>query len=505
MKIWNIAILSILLINCKKDDTTETKQSIVIENPASFKEVASLTIGGAGAAEISAYDSDTKKLFVVNNSATNKIDVIDLSNITTPVISTSINLTTFNGSANSVAVSNGKLAVALEAVPAKQDAGSILVFNTTTLALIANIPVGALPDMVTFSPDGSLILSANEGEPNDTYTNDPMGSISIIQVNNNYTATTLDFSGFANQIAGLRNGGFRVINPNGNFAQDIEPEYITISEDSKTAWVTLQENNGIARVDLQSKTISNIFPLGAKDYSIEGNGIDVSDQDVAVNFANWNVKGFYMPDAIASYSVNSVPYVITANEGDAREYTGLNEIKRVSTSAVVLDATLFPNATLLKTNTQLGRLNITTKNGDIDNDGDIDVLYGFGSRSFSIWNGNTGIQVFDSKNQLDQEAKNAGFYDDARSDDKSVEPETVLVTTMGNKQILFVGLERADAVAIYDVTNPNAAQFLKIIKVGDAPEGLLFVPANKSPNNKSMLIVSSENDGTVKIFQPDIL
>jgi len=129
---------------------------------------------------------------------------------------------------------------------------------------------------------------------------------------------------------------------------------------------------------------------------------------------------------------------------------------------------------------------------------------GFGARSFSIWNGLTGQLVFDSKNELDKKAQEFGVYDDGRSDDKGAEPEAVYVTKMGDKQILFVGLERADAFMVYDVSNPIVPKYLQTIKTGDAPEGLLFIPASKSPNKRSLVVVSSEGDGTVKIFQPDL-
>jgi hypothetical protein len=142
--------------------------------------------------------------------------------------------------------------------------------------------------------------------------------------------------------------------------------------------------------------------------------------------------------------------------------------------------------------------------GDTDGDGDFDELVGFGARSFSIWNGTTGQLVFDSKNELDKKANEFGVYDDGRSDDKGVEPEAVYVSKMGDKQILFVGLERADAVAIYDISTPTAPKYLQIIKTGDAPEGVTFIPAAKSPTKRSLLVVSSEGDGTIKIYQPDL-
>ncbi|OYX81805.1 MAG: alkaline phosphatase, partial [Flavobacteriales bacterium 32-34-25] len=109
------------------------------------------------------------------------------------------------------------------------------------------------------------------------------------------------------------------------------------------------------------------------------------------------------------------------------------------------------------------------------------------------------------KNDLDKRSNDFGTYDDGRSDDKGSEPEAVVVAKMGNKNILFVGLERTDVVMVYDITNPSAPQYLQSIKTGDAPEGLLFIPASKSPNKRSLLVVSSEGDGAVKFFQPDLL
>ncbi|WP_310377583.1 choice-of-anchor I family protein [Flavobacterium sp.] len=495
-----------LLSACENEINLEDENSKIgkNENPSSFKEISTIKIGGTGAAEISAYDEVSKKLFTVNNNSTNRIDVIDLSNPSLPVLIASIDLTPFNGSSNSVATYDGKLAVALESKPNKQDAGKVVIFSTSNYEVIKQITVGALPDMIAFSPNGKYILTANEGEPNDDYSIDPDGSVSIIDVNSDYTVSTINFAAFSNQISGLRAKGFRIASPTNNFTADIEPEYITISSDSKTAWVTLQENNGVAKIDLASKTITNLFPLGFKDYSLTENAIDISDKDGGISKNTWNLKGMFQPDAISNFKINNIPYFVTANEGDAREYSGFVDVKRISSSSVILDPLIFPNAAILKAETSMGRLNINTKMGDTDGDGDFDELVSFGARSFSIWNGNTGQIVFDSKNELDSKALEFGVYDDNRSDDKSVEPESVVVAKMGDKSILFVGLERADALMIYDVSNPSAPKFLQILKTGDAPEGLLFIPAYKSPTKRSLVVVSSEGDGTVKIFQPDL-
>jgi DNA-binding beta-propeller fold protein YncE len=494
-----------LIAGCENGENSgEPSEVTVNENPASFKEIGSLTIGGTGAAEISAYDETTKKLFTVNNSTTNKIDVIDITDPSKPVLVKSIDLAPYSGAANSVAVFNGKLAVAMESTVNKQASGKVVVFDTSNYAFIKEITVGSLPDMITYSPDGKFIVTANEGEPNDDYSQDPDGTVSIIDVASNYAVTTLNFASFSGQLAALKTKAFRIASPTNNFAADIEPEYITISADSKTAWVTLQENNGIAKIDLVSKKIMELFPLGYKDYSLAENAIDVSDKDAGITFNTRKLKGMFQPDAIANFEVNNMQYVVTANEGDAREYSAFTDVKRISSSSVVLDPTIFPNATELKKEAGMGRLNINTKMGDIDGDGDFDELVGFGARSFSIWNGTTGQLVFDSKNDLDKRANDFGVYDDTRSDDKSIEPEAVYVGKMGDKQILFVGLERVDALMIYDVTSPTAPKYLQTLKTGDAPEGVLYIPAAKSPTKRSLIVVSSEGDGSVKIYQPDL-
>lgn len=498
LKFLYLLLITVTIFSCRKEDVAPPLENTQNEDLSGYTEIASISLGGVGAAEITAFDSETDRLFAVNNGTENKIDVLDMSNPALVKVIKSISMLPYGGYVNSVAVSNGKLAAAIESTN-KQAAGKIVVFNTSTYAEIKSINVGALPDMVTFSPDGKYIISANEGEPSNDYLNDPEGSVSIIKVAD-YSVTTLNFASFESQLASLASKGFRIFGPGKNFVKDIEPEYVTVSDDSRTAYVTLQENNAIAEIDLMTATIKKITPLGFKDYSLAANAIDVSDRDNKIEFANFSkVYGVYMPDAIAYFNYNGTPYLFTANEGDSREYTAFTEMKRVKD--VSLDATNFPTATTLKTDAVLGRLNITTTLGDTDGDGDFDALYSLGSRSFSVWNATTGSQVFDSKNELDIKAKDLAIYDDGRSDDKSVEPESVTIGRVGSKSIAIIGLERADAFAIYDITIPTAPVFIKMYKTGDAPEGLLFIPASKSPINQSLIVTSNENDGTIKIYK----
>lgn len=496
-------VLAILfLFGCKKNEEILPLEFTLSEDLSSYTEIASLGLGSLGAAEISTYDDKSKRLFAVNNSAINKIDVIDLSNPAAPKVVGSILMQPYGGFVNSVDVYEGKLAAAIESSN-KQAPGKVVVFDATTLVPVKSITVGALPDMVTYTKDGNFILTANEGEPNDAYTEDPIGSVSIINVKNGYTVTSVDFSGFAAKLSELSAKGFRVFGPGLNFSKDIEPEYITTSEDGKTAWVTLQENNAIAELDIRSATIRDIKPLGFKNYNLAGNNVDVSDRDGGVKFTNSPVFGIFMPDAIASLKYEGKTYLFTANEGDAREYTGFSEIKRVN--QVVLDPVAFPNGVAQKADAVLGRLNITTTLGDKDKDGDFDELYSLGARSFSIWDAATGNLVWDSKDDLDRQTFFLGLYDDARSDDKGSEPEAVTIGRVGSKTIAIIGLERSDAFVIYDITNPTSPEFVKVYKSGDAPEGVLFIPASKSPIQQSLIVISSENDGLIKIYKANKL
>ncbi|MCF3110230.1 choice-of-anchor I family protein [Niabella sp. CC-SYL272] len=502
-------LLGVLLgmAGCNRNHNDIVPETIIHENPATFTAVGQIDIGDKGAAEISAYDPVTKRLFIVNNSAgvvnenaANLIDVVDISNPAAPSKIHSISLEPYGGAVNSLSVSAGNVAAAIQAT-VKTDPGKVVVFNTLDYKEIKSVVVGALPDMITYTPDGRYILTANEGEPTTAdYAVDPEGSISVIAVKENYAVTTLNFAAFADKRPALEAGGFRIFGKSNDFVKDIEPEYITVSPDSKTAWITLQENNGIAKMDIASKTITDIFPLGFKDYNAAGNEIDGSDEDGKIELKNWPVKGVYMPDGIAVIETGGIPYLFTANEGDAREWGDFVEAVRIKD--IKLDATVFPSAAALQAKTVLGRLNITKFLGDKDGDGDYDELYAFGARSFSVWNGLTGKQVYDSKNELDQKVIEAGSYDDKRSDDKSIEPEGIAIGKIGKTPVAFVGMERVDAVAVYDISNPQQPKFLQLLKVGDAPEGVMIIAAKDSPTKRSLLVVSSEDDGMIKLFSP---
>ncbi|PTX58766.1 hypothetical protein C8N46_11274 [Kordia periserrulae] len=503
-----IAAAIIGLLSCDSDDDNQTPPSV--DTSVNFQFKNTITVGGEGAAEISAFDPTTNKLFTVN-TALDEISIYNISDVNAPVQETSISVSGF-GAPNSVAIHNGKLAIAIEANN-KQAPGKIAVYNTSDHSLVNEYTVGSLPDMVTFTKDGNFILVANEGEPNDDYTVDPDGTVSIIDLSSNMV-TTLDFSAFNSQEATLESQGFRVFGPNADLAADVEPEYITVSDDSQYAWVALQENNGIAKINIQTKTIEAIYPLGFKDYSLPENSIDASDRDNVNELKNWPVYGMYQPDAITSVAINGTTYIISANEGDSREYEGTpGYVGEDRIKDITLDETAFPATENYQNDENIGRLKIALDLGDTDGDGDYDKLYNYGARSFSVWSAE-GALLYDSGNEISTrvlaETPNRFNWDwednavDDRSDDKGPEPEMVEVLNIANQRyILFVGLERNSQVMVYDITNPTAPQFLQFLQRGTdfAPEGIIAVSADDSPTGKALVIISYEDSGTVSIYE----
>ena len=486
-------------------------------------ELSVLSTRAAGTtAEIVAHDPRTQRLFATS-AADRQLSVLDIQDPAHPVLVETIDLSPI-GSPNSVAVRDGVVAVALDNPAGAHLPGKVAFFKPNGQLLNA-LDVGATPDMVTFTPDGSALLVANEGEPssyNQPDSVDGEGSVSVIRFRRGLghvkalTQADVRTAGFGAFNAGVP-AGVRVFGPNATVAQDLEPEYITVSADSTTAYVTLQENNAIATVDVATATVTAITPLGFKSHNLPGNGLDGSDSDNAINIANWPVFGMYQPDAMASYAVGGQTFLVTANEGDAREYTGFVEAARVR--ALDLDDAAFPNEAALKNNARLGRLNVTRSLGDTDGDGDYDALYAFGARSFSIFAAD-GTLVSDSGDDFERitaaaypanfNASNNSNAFDNRSDDKGPEPEGVALGTIGGRTYAFITLERIGGVIVYDVTNPAAPAFVQYLNnrdfsgaaaAGDlGPEGVTFIPAADSPTGQPLLAVANEISGTVTLY-----
>jgi hypothetical protein len=490
--------------------------------PITVTPVGQLDTGAA--AEIVAYDAAGRRLFVING-ASGSLDMVDIAEPKAPKKTGSIDLTPYGSGANSVAVRDGLVAVAMQADPA-QAPGSVVFFDNAG-RLLGRVRAGALPDMLTFTPDGSKLLVANEGEPLDYCKPglefDPEGSISIIDLSGgvaNLTQAQVATAGFTAFNSGVP-AGVRVFGPAATVAQDLEPEYIAVSDDSATAWVTLQENNALAVVDLASATVTALLPLGTKDHSLPENALDASDRDGASRIVPWPVHGMFQPDAIAAYTWRGETFLVTANEGDARDYECFSEEKRVKD--LKLAATAFPGAAALQADEQLGRLKTTSVNGDLDGDGRWEEIYSYGARSFSIWTGG-GQRVWDSGHDLElvTAAQVPALFNsngpgsdslDERSDDKGPEPEGVVLGSLGGRTYAFIGLERTGGIAVYDVTDPHSPFFIQYAtnltpdgkpaagtKLDAAPEGLIFIPREDSPTGRALLVAAHEVSGTVTIF-----
>ncbi|HEX8658028.1 MAG TPA: choice-of-anchor I family protein, partial [Hymenobacter sp.] len=488
---------------------------------------------GNNSAEIVAHDPTTQRLYVAN-SAGGKLDILNFATPGAITSVASINIASYGG-INSVAVRNGLVACAIENTVPQQN-GSIVFFDQNGVFL-KQVAVGALPDMITFSPDGRYLITANEGEPNAAYTTDPVGSVSVVDLSGGIAAvtqasvSTVDFSGYNTQAATLRATGIRIFGgPAGapsTVAQDLEPEYVTVVADSRTAYVVLQENNALATLDLTTKQFTSLRSIGYQDHRQPGFSFDASDQATDVLLANWPVRGMRQPDAIAAFDLPSAlggrRYILTANEGDAREYDGLSEVVRLGNAAYVLDPTAFPQASMLKNNSVLGRLNVTNRLGDTDGDGDFDEVYAFGGRSFSILDATTGALVHDSGDLLERVTSTDPTYGPIfnasnttgapvrknRSDDKGPEPEGATIGVIRDTAYAFVSLERTGGVIIMNVNDPANPRLVQYVNnrsltagTGDlGPEGLVFVAAANSPTGTPLLLLANEVSSSVSVYQ----
>jgi hypothetical protein len=518
-------------------DTDRPK--ILRTRPGFLNYITGYTLGApaANSAEMVAYAAAEKQLWVINSVA-KRVEIIDFSLPAAPRPLSSQDLSNF-GTPTCVAISDKFAAVSVAATDIRRP-GKVLIYELATMQR-KELTVGFHPDMLCFTPDQQKILVANEAEPAPDYSYDPEGSVSIITLPstidsiNQSNVINVNFNQFDKDSTILRNRGVRIFGPGATASQDFEPEYITVLDDNKTAFVTLQENNALAVLNLETNNFVEILPLGYKDYTLPGNAFDASDRrsiftaDTSIgNFlpliARYPVKGMYQPDAIAAFKVNNRSYLITANEGDARNFEdGFSEQTRVGLIGYPLDNSVFPNARFYKDNFVLGRLQVTNQLGDVDADTDFDEIYTFGGRSFSIWNPTTGAQVYDSGDLLEyitaydrnyRSVFNADHSTNTprdRSDDKGPEPESVITVNINADTVYaFITLERTGGVMVFDVSNPlrpvlvdyhNPRDLSEDGKGDLGPEGLIFIPAAKSPTQQALLVVANEVSASLSIYQ----
>lgn len=487
--------------------------------------------GSASGAEVVAHDAARGLLYVLGGQGVDALDAstgalvfsVPKSAIQVPGGGASAAL----GNGNSVAISGDTLAIAVDG-PAAGQPGVVAAFTVSgtpgnyTATWRATAEVGVVPDMITFTPDGTRLLAAIEAEPTQGYTVDAQGGVAIIDVAS-WTSTFYNFAGF--DTAALQAAGVKIANGFGaaNTATaltDLEPEYITVV--GNTAYVTIQEANAIGVFNLTpgAEGWVSILPLGLSNHSLAGNGIDTSDRDGGANIRQVPLSGMYQPDAIASFQQDGVTYLVTANEGDAREYGGaFNEAVRISalvpasgstppSGMPALDAALLAQVQSRRGDADLGRLEVSRWAGDTDGDGDLDRLQVFGSRSFSIWevggteSAPTITQVWNSGQMIDQiiASQAPALYDDGRSDNKGAEPEQITLGTVGGELYAFVGLERANANIAFRINGPTDVEFAGLLRQpGDvAPETSAFIPA--SGGTPARLAVANEVSTTTTVL-----
>lgn len=512
-KAWTFLAASLLYL-VSSIGTTVFAGNIDGENKEmTLKHLSSYATGfsnpDGGVAEIVKFNSDNKKMYIVNG-VTKTVDIVKLNsdgttdfNVATDRIDVSKTIPGFTfGDITSVDVNTKKKIIALavqEADYAKPGAVLILDYNGK---LIKYLAAGIQPDMVTFTPDGNYILTADEGEPRQGYepgTVDPKGSVTIIDLQKGIEKATAAIVGFESLKAKREQliSDQVLLKKGATIALDLEPEYIGVSTDSKKAYISLQEANSIAVLDIQNKKFITVKGLGFKDHNIEKNALDLV-KDKKIHIKRQNVYGIYMPDGITIYENKGKTYILTANEGDGREWGSYSNIATAEIDGQKVDV---------------------LKNSEYDGVA-ADKSYTFGARSFSIWQADTMKLVFDSGSDFETitaqkypkhfNASNKDISIDSRSGKKGPEPENVKVGIIGDQAYAFIGLERIGGVMAYNITDPTKAYYVDYINtrdfsdkiVGDvSPEGLCFITADKSPTGKPLVLAANEVSGTVAIFE----
>ncbi|WP_396645499.1 choice-of-anchor I family protein [Microbacterium sp.] len=541
--------------------STAASAAIVADPVRDSAPDTSLALRAIGSYETGVFDASAAeivhaykdRLFVVNAQA-GAVEVLDNSDPSSP---TALYTITGTGVANSLAVrADGLGVVALEAED-KTTPGRLVFFDADadTATILGEVTVGALPDMVTLSEDGAFAVVANEGEPADDFSTDPEGSIGVVALPGDKAAPAQEAvrtAGFADFEGGALDADVRVFGPDvaapdqgdaplasNRVSRNLEPEYIAVS--GGTAYAALQEANAIAEIDLASATVTDIWSLGFKDYGTET--LDASDRDPK-DAPTYNEKshpglfGMYMPDGIQAYEVGGKTYLVTANEGDGREWGDFTDTARAKDLGSDGLAPVCDDSALADEldDADLGRLNVATDMGLNDDGTCYTELYTFGGRGFSVWDAETGTQVFDSGSAFEEitHAANPEFFNsnhsesnlEGRSDDKGPEPEGLALGVVDGRTYAFIGLERVGGVMTYDITDPAAPTYASYLnnrdfsvsmeddvtgdeatdrellsRAGDlGPEGVEFIPAETSPNGRPLLAVGNEVSGTTTLF-----
>jgi uncharacterized protein len=372
------------------------------------------------------------------------VDVLDLSDPFQPQLLRRVGIDTANGTPNSVAV-HPQHDYFLVVIGRAGTTGSVAAYRLSDGAFLASAPVGIQPDSIAIAPNGRHAVVANEAEGTGIGQNGGAGSLSIVHLTgfncdapSPLLVTTIALPsaaavpGFSLQrtddIARL---------PVDNQPGTLEPESVAFSKNSRFAYITLQENNGVVRLDLHTSKLTFI-----------GLGQTSHDADLVVdgvyNPLSNALMAYREPDGIALDQTGR--FFVTADEGDTRNAAGASGPR--------------------------------------------------GGRTVSAFDARTGDLLGDTGSQLDDAAAAIVSYPDSRSNRGGSEPEVLDLTHHRGMTLVAVGLERANAVALLDVSNPVAPVVSDIIPVGTGPEGIKFF------RRGAHLFVAAANEvsGTVSIL-----
>lgn len=297
------------------------------------------------------------------------------------------------------------------------DNGTLVVGDAKKGRIVSQTSIGIGPDAIAVDRGRRLAVIALEDEESEV--EDPTacpaentrpGAVAIV-----------DYS------AGTGTGQMQVTTvpidlselPGAGCPGDPQPEYVAIDPAAGIAFVTLQENNAIAVIDLTGRTVVSVWDGGTTEHLA-----DAMDDGVAS--ITESLVGRREPDGVALSPDGR--YLLTADEGD----TGITP----------------------------------------------DGAFG-GGRTMSVWDAVTGELLTDTGDAIERALVDAGFFDDGRSDRRGPEPEGIVVFVIDGMTIAAVGIERGRSVIFFDVSNPLEPVIVDVVGVGTEPEGLAWVPSTR--------------------------
>jgi len=512
-----------------------------------------------GGGEVVSFDPNTNRLLSTTSLAgiNHQIDAYSLlaNGTLTPATPTFLN--SVFGAANTSSISSVYsdsrgfgVATVIPTAKGASDFGRLAFFDPSTGTVFHTVDLGYHPDHVSSTPDGTKLLIANEGEYGSTDSAVPeavnrAGSVTVVDlssVTSGNFLTQIPSLGATNvatyeftapnlavgvTIDGTRNNRLDTLSVKTADAADIEPEFITATNDK--AFITLQENNAIATLNLTGPDVGKYTAIN--NLGTITTVIDASDRDpqnggtTAINI-NDTVAGLPMPDTIVSFSKGGVTYLATANEGDNR----VDDADRVRGASAGIDTTdgglgdVFYSGSL-SSSAGIGRLYLSNIDGNVDGDGAIDVPTTIGTRSFSIYNSANGTRVFDSGSMIEEYSRlndpttfNLDVEDDSisqidkRSDNKGPEPEALAFGSIDGRDFIFLGAERQNGIYQFDVTDFSNISIVGYFNTftsgldsgGDfiSPETIRFIAASDNITGQNLLIVGYE--GAPDAFQNQI-